>query len=57
VAVEVLLVLKNLVGQVAVLHIQQMADQELQVKVLMVVHQNIVVAQIMVAEAVVEQVK
>tara|TARA_R110002126_G_C10192540_1_gene476095 strand:- start:71 stop:244 length:174 start_codon:yes stop_codon:yes gene_type:complete len=57
VAVEVLLVLKNLVGQVAVLHIQQVADQELQVKVLMVVHHPMLVAQIMVGEAVVEQVK
>tara|TARA_R110001599_G_scaffold137058_1_gene315728 strand:+ start:184 stop:435 length:252 start_codon:yes stop_codon:yes gene_type:complete len=57
VVVEVLLVLKNLVAQVAVLRIQQVVVQELQVKGSMVVHHPMLVAQIMVAEAVVEQVK
>ena len=44
-------------GQVAVLHIQQVVEMELQVKGIMVVHHPMLVAQIMVAEAVVEQVK
>tara|TARA_R110002020_G_C15862273_1_gene737260 strand:- start:33 stop:284 length:252 start_codon:yes stop_codon:yes gene_type:complete len=54
---EVLLVLKNLEVQEQVLRIQQVAAQELQVKVLMVVHHTIMVVTTMVAEAVVEQVK
>ena len=53
---EVLLVLKNLEVQEQVLRIQQVADQELQVKAMQVVHHTIMVVTTTVAVAVAEQV-
>jgi len=54
---EVLLVPKNLEVQEQVLRIQQVADQELQVKAIQVVHHIIMVVTTMVAVAEVEQVQ